>query len=577
MAFSNGYTYRRTLTVDNTKVNGSGDLTNFPVLVKGTYSYLATVANAGKVEHASGYDIRFESTGDVKLDHEVVYWSATTGEVVIWVEVPTLDGDADTSFYMYYGNSSVSSAEENPTGVWDTNYKGVWHMSQDPSGSAPQLLDSTSNNYDMTTAGTMTSGDLITGQIYKAIDFDGTDDEAKNTAWASVIDENDAFTIEHWFNIASTPNAQMVAWGEAGASNLCSTGTYGNNIGFLGYANDHLVSAAPYDDGNWHHLVVTHNGSTVKVIINGTEVLSEGMTMGTNAGQDLYFARWKDGGFYPAKLEEIRISTGARSNEWAITTYETSKNPSTFYSVGTETTSGGTAYDVVAAVGAFTLTGQSAGLSHGTKVASDAGSFALTGQDAGLSFGTGITNNAGAFALTGNSANLSHATIMALEAGALTLTGNDVSFTSGYVLGCAPGSYALTGNDATFNLGLTMTADTGTFALTGNDTGLSYGVTLNSETGTFVLTGQDAGLSTQYVVLTETGGFLLTGQDAALTFSQIMSAETGAYTITGNDNALPIAYKINPETGTFTLTGNNAGLNLSSPSGAGNIIIGIAI
>lgn len=553
MAFSNGYTYRRTLTVDNTKVNGTGDLTNFPVLVKGTYSYLATVANAGKVEHASGYDIRFESTGDVKLDHEVVYWSATTGEVVIWVEVPTLDGDADTSFYMYYGNSSVSSAEENPTGVWDTNYKGVWHMKEDPTsvsirsssknddatgtaisvtapsgtvagdfvvcivqangqttisdnnGSTPftiapnftdykpntsnghtisvfsrtiqagdpstynftsgasgrwsviaitamsdgtvafdvspnttnatneddtddgtmvipaittlvpdainiifggwdtsaygtittpsgytllqnantdgeplhasykamptagttgtaslantefaamigcgfsikataQLLDSTSNNYDMTTAGTMTSGDLITGQIYKAIDFDGTDDEAKNTAWASVIDENDAFTIEHWFNIASTPNSQMVAWGEAGGSNLCSTGTYGNNIGFLGYANDHVVSAAPYDDGNWHHLVVTHNGSTVKVIINGTEVLSEGMTMGTNAGQDLYFARWKDGGFYPAKLEEIRISTGARSNDWAITTYETSKNPSTFYAVGTETTSGG--------------------------------------------------------------------------------------------------------------------------------------------------------------------------------------------------------------------------------------------
>ena len=535
MAFSNGYTYRRTLTVDNTKVSGAGDLTNFPVLVKGTYAYLATVANAGKVEHASGYDIRFESTGDVKLDHEVVYWSPTTGEVVIWVEVPTLDGDADTSFYMYYGNSSVSSAEENPTGVWDTNYKGVWHMKEDPQGAiamdgsvvtsqdtatnsftvgnnanrllivefasyqggeqpsgityngdamtqivgqvgsysecssiwalvAPdvgtanvvlsgvgsyysigiislynckqsnptvtqvatgesttpslsitptvdncwivdsleseanpamtttsgvndwedegesyqhgsgshfvqttagaktmsyslsygsrwnlcamavepyQIQDSTSNGYDMTMAGAMTSSDLVTGQIYKAIDFDGTNDEAKNTAWASVIDENDAFTIEHWFNISSTPNSQMVAWGEAGGSNLCSTGTYGNNIGFLGYANDHVVSAAPYDDGNWHHLVVTHNGSTVKVIIDGTEVLSESMTMGTNAGQDLYFARWKDGGFYPAKLEEIRISTGARSNDWAITTYETSKNPSTFYAVGTETTSGG--------------------------------------------------------------------------------------------------------------------------------------------------------------------------------------------------------------------------------------------
>jgi len=337
MAYSNGYTYRKKITVDATKVSGAGSLTDFPFLVSHTDTAIKTVANGGKVENSSGYDIRFETTGGVELDYERIFYSATTGQIIVWVQA-TIDGTTSTEVYMYYGNSSVSTDQSDPTGTWDANFKGTWHMIEDPSGSAPQLLDSTSNGYDMTTAGTMTSGDLVTGQIYKAIDFDGTDDQAINTSWASAIDGNDAFTIEHWFNIASTPNSQFVASGQAGGNNLWSTGTYGNEIGYLGFANDHLVSAAPYDDSVFHHLVVTHSGSTMKVFLDGVRVRNDSTTTNVTAGQDLYFARWKDGGFYPAKLEEIRISNVERSEDWAITTYETAKNPSTFYSLGTEET-----------------------------------------------------------------------------------------------------------------------------------------------------------------------------------------------------------------------------------------------
>lgn len=251
----------------------------------------------------------------------------------------------------------------------------------------------------------------------------------------------------------------------------------------------------------------------------------------------------------------------------------------TTYTVTPEWTigSGSTAYDVVAALGTFTLTGQNAGLSHGTKTESGAGTFTLAGQNAGLSHGTNIAADQGTYALTGQDANLSLATTLALEAGVLTLTGNDVNFTTGFVLACDAGSYTITGQDATFNLGLTMALERGTFSIAGQDVGLSYGTRIDAATGTFVMTGQDANLSTQYVVLTEKGGYILTGQDAALTFSQIMTAEKCTFTLTGNDAALPISYKINPETGTFTLTGNNVNLGFSSPSGAGHIIIGIAI
>src|SRR5262250_668689 len=46
------YTYERAITIDLTKVPNT-DQSSFPVLVSGTYSYLATVANGGKVRNAN--------------------------------------------------------------------------------------------------------------------------------------------------------------------------------------------------------------------------------------------------------------------------------------------------------------------------------------------------------------------------------------------------------------------------------------------------------------------------------------------------------------------------------------------
>src|SRR3989304_10107404 len=60
-AWGNGYTYRRTITIDYTKVGGGADLADFPALVSGTYAYLATVANGGKGTTASGHEIIFTS------------------------------------------------------------------------------------------------------------------------------------------------------------------------------------------------------------------------------------------------------------------------------------------------------------------------------------------------------------------------------------------------------------------------------------------------------------------------------------------------------------------------------------
>jgi len=106
------------------------DLTDFAVLISiASDDELRTTANLGHVEHADGYDIIFRaSDGITQLDHEVEKYVPSTGELVAWVRIPTLSGSSDTTIYLYYGDSSVSSPTENPSGVWDNNYKGVWHL-----------------------------------------------------------------------------------------------------------------------------------------------------------------------------------------------------------------------------------------------------------------------------------------------------------------------------------------------------------------------------------------------------------------------------------------------------------------
>jgi len=65
------------------------------------------------------------SSNPTKLDREIESYDAATGTIIIWVKIPTLSYNTDTDIYVYYRNSSVSTSQENITGVWDSNYVGV--------------------------------------------------------------------------------------------------------------------------------------------------------------------------------------------------------------------------------------------------------------------------------------------------------------------------------------------------------------------------------------------------------------------------------------------------------------------
>ncbi|MCK4791868.1 MAG: DUF2341 domain-containing protein, partial [Desulfobacteraceae bacterium] len=141
------YSYKRQITIDNTKVSGSADFTDFPALISLSGNWLKTTTadpTNGRIENASGYDIIFKaSDGTTQLDHEIEEYDGTNGSLIAWVRIPTLDYNDDTVIYMYYGNPCIDSSTENVTGVWNSNYVGVWHLKENGNGSVDEYKDST--------------------------------------------------------------------------------------------------------------------------------------------------------------------------------------------------------------------------------------------------------------------------------------------------------------------------------------------------------------------------------------------------------------------------------------------------
>lgn len=136
------YGYHKLLAVDHTKV--SSDLTNFTVLIDITDDDLKTVANGGKVTNANGYDIVFSanSDGSSKYSHEIEKYDGSTGRVIFWVKLPSVSSTSDTEFYIVFGNSSITTSQEDVNGTWDATWKGVWHLNNnadDSSGNGNNL------------------------------------------------------------------------------------------------------------------------------------------------------------------------------------------------------------------------------------------------------------------------------------------------------------------------------------------------------------------------------------------------------------------------------------------------------
>lgn len=345
------------LTIDHTKVDGT--LTDFPVLVNMTnnsainnYDYSAVfnelVSSSNRKKIAFVYPsvqehsvLTSSGTTETKtyihgsneeLYCEIERWDQTNKEAQLWVKIPKVLGDQPTDFFMYYDSNQDDNVNYiGDTGevagqkVWDDDYSFVAHMSQDPSATAPQILDSTSNSNNGTSHGSMTSNDIVNGPVGKAVEFDGSDDYIDVPATAALLDSAD-FTIEVVIKSTDvTVNNYISKYYSSNTDLALTTGIIGSSSKpTVAFYNDDLIGSTTLSNNTWYTIQSTFLTSTKarEIFLNGNSDgtdTSSGQLSSTNS-KDLYISRFGTA-YAPCTVAGLKISKVVRSDSWLKATY----------------------------------------------------------------------------------------------------------------------------------------------------------------------------------------------------------------------------------------------------------------
>ncbi|MHA2392060.1 MAG: DUF2341 domain-containing protein, partial [Promethearchaeota archaeon] len=341
------FTYYKTIIIDHNKVAGSVSYPNFPVLVSITDPDLKSDVQS------DGDDIAF-SIGDIWINHEIELfdqaYNATHAQLIAWVQVPSLSGITDTEIRMYYGNSTMNS-RQNPSGVWETNYRGVWHLNEQ-SGGSNSIIDSTSYSNDGTDVNNPQLGQ--TGQIYDSIGFTDASGQRIEVSDDSSLDISNQLTVEAWLNpnvntkwmtIVSKMDGPMGSGSTAYFDIYVATNDLGNY--YIGLSNpsdiwDEWYSPVSVSTGTWQHFVFTYQSSTSmgRIFLNGAFMAEHDFgigTLGTN-GNPFYIGinRGWTGEVFDGLIDEVRVSSIPRSSGWINTEYQNQNDPKSFYTIGSE-------------------------------------------------------------------------------------------------------------------------------------------------------------------------------------------------------------------------------------------------
>jgi len=342
MAWLHGWGKRIEIAIDYT--NGIGaSVTWFPIAII-IESGLAGVGNkdVSCIFDELGSDAnRFKiavtkADGTTELYVEIEQWDDANENAVLHVSLDGWTIDADMSMYIYYGadhanNSNVADAGSR-TEVWDGSHEAVWHMN---SGDNAQLVDSTDHDIDSSTH----TLDTATGKIGLGMNSDGG--ELAGFGAVIGIGVND-FTIQAWVKSSTDATQRVVSRRNDQAGGGGHSGYMLNLLKINGDVVAHLrledtdnndaagVGTTDLDTGAWFHIAGRADKSEadgIQVFVNGVQEGAKGdaSTIANitpvNANLYISYDQATAGKWFTGDLDEIRISTAARSDAWIKASY----------------------------------------------------------------------------------------------------------------------------------------------------------------------------------------------------------------------------------------------------------------
>jgi len=314
-----GWLYYRDITISNSL---DQELTDYQVkIVLDTYSLIL----GGKMRSDCG-DIRFTDAGGNLLPYWIEPGTCNSQNTVIWVKVPYIPANGQTTIKLVYGNPSAGSLSD-VSSVFIREIDGVagsWLLDE---GSGTTVCDTSGNNNHGTIYGGVEWIDGIRG---KALNFDGVNDyvdiphssslnlnELTVVAWFKSTYSGAWFTtivIKYGYTTGTTPPSWGLGWIDT------------NLLGF--YIRDaskvrNTASATTGEglDGNWHFLAGVASSTEVQFWMDGVLKSSVSRTAGDFRNTNpVSFARHQ-GIYVPEAIDDVLIFNRALNSEEIITLY----------------------------------------------------------------------------------------------------------------------------------------------------------------------------------------------------------------------------------------------------------------
>lgn len=244
--------------------------------------------------------------------------------------------NGDTIGYLYYDNSGTDRS--NKSGVLDSNTSAYFPLEEDPSGSAPQISDWSSNAAHGTTNGSMSSGQSITGQVSKGLTLDATDDYvAFPTGAINTALNGSAWTISFLIKPGAS-SAPFICVGPKNGGNQRLIGGHwvaGLNITLVEENIAVIGPIIPITASTWQHIAYTYGSGTVRAWKNGVEQGSGASYTFSGNATGAYSLSGGEFGT-AADYDELKFDATNRSSNWLLYDYTDQFSNNTTFTLGSQ-------------------------------------------------------------------------------------------------------------------------------------------------------------------------------------------------------------------------------------------------
>jgi hypothetical protein len=261
-----------------------------------------------------GADLRIAAAGQ-PLAHEIEHWDSTAGTAAIWVRTPQITGNSRQELQLHWGKPDASSASDGKT-VFSKDFVTVWHMDEP--------IDTLGNAISKDTGTT-----AVLGIIGGARHFPGG--KGINGGESNVGFPRGAapHSTAAWFR-AEGVNATIVAWGNEKAQGkivlkLASPPHLRTDCYF---SNGNVRGSQPIPLGDWVHVVHTYESGNARIYVNGQ---LDGSNSAKNPALNIaetarmYIGGWYNNYRFVGDIDELSVSSVARSAAWVKLQYENQK------------------------------------------------------------------------------------------------------------------------------------------------------------------------------------------------------------------------------------------------------------